>query len=151
MLKHFFGTIKPIEYKNNGGCLFFCYVFWKYLKKHNLPYNTYQIVQYELGDSNTKRNIQFINGEVDTADSSRHFTWLYEGKEYDGNGETKAGNSAYGTDGNRTVLNGLQNDYENLVDKFCVNALTHGDWNSMFNRKQAIKRIEKTLELELGL
>lgn len=145
-MQKFFNGVKSIKNKNAGGCLFFCYAFWKFLEKENLPTDTFQIVQYDYADLRyTEHNLKFINGEIAYATSSRHFTWMYEGVEYDGYG--KVVEVQFGL---RTVLNGLQNEFENLVDKFCESALINGNWNETFNREKAIDLIYENLKIDLN-
>lgn len=146
-LKPFFKGIKEIPCKNNGGCLLFAYTFWKYLKKNNLPTESFDIVQYASSYENAiEHNIKWINkdNDIEHPMSSFHFTWLYEGIEYDGEG--KVGDEYKSM--KRKILHGL-NGMTNLVDEFCVQALNKSSWNSMFDRPSAIKIIEEKLGIDL--
>lgn len=50
MLEKFFNGCSGIDCKNAGGCLFFCYAFWKWAKKNGLDLSSFDIVQYDWGD-----------------------------------------------------------------------------------------------------
>lgn len=147
----FFSGIKSIQYKNNGGCLFFCYVFWLWLKQNNMPVETFQIVQYASPreDNEAEHNQAWIEnqGEYDNPKSSYHFTWYYDGTEYDSNGLVNRAN--INNNATRIVLDGLNTEYLELVEKFCVSALLHGSWNMMFDRAMAVSMIQEEFDLEL--
>lgn len=147
-LKGFFEGIKDIEDKNAGGCLFFAHVFWRYLKKNNLPTNSFEIVQYSPSYKDAiEHNIKWINKDNDVKHpiSSFHFTWLYEYTEYDGEGEV--GDRFFHL--KRKVLYGL-NGMSNLVEEFCVQALNKSSWNSMFERNDAIEIIKYNLDIDMS-
>jgi len=144
-LQVFFDLIKDIDYKNHGGCLFFCYVFFLWLKKNNYSTTSFSIIQYQMWGSYIEQNEAFIRGENSAATSSSHFTWKYNGIEYDADGFPKP----MMTQGQSSELKGLQTRYGSLVKCFCESALINGDWNTMFNRNRAIEKINKTMKLRL--
>lgn len=148
-LDPFFDAIEPIRYKNNGGCLFFAYCFWKWLKENGHPTESFEIVQYDWSDKLAiKRNLRFIEGSENVPSSSYHFTWLYtidgEELEYDAEGVYYPGLNA------REVLTGLNTKFVSLVDEFCIKALNESDWNSRFNREEAIEIVESSLLIDLS-
>lgn len=146
-IQGFLDSIKEISYKNEGGCLFFCYAFWLWLKKNKFNTLSFGIIQHEIwGSSSTKQNEKFIKGETDIATSSSHFVWTYNGIQYDA--ESVDPSSFNGA--TVTELKGLQNRYGSLVKEFCENSLKHGCWNPMFNRKEAVKIVRKNLKLNMN-
>jgi hypothetical protein len=143
-LQVFFDAVKEIPYKNWGGCLFFCYVFFLWLKKNNYSTSSFAIIQYDCYDGDyIRHNEDFIKGETDFARSSAHFTWKYDGGEYDA-----CGTPTYKTK-EFAELKGLQTRYGSLVACFCENALINGSWNPDFNRNAAIDIVKKNLKLRI--
>lgn len=152
-LDGFYEHIEGISSPNAGGCLFMCYFFWKWLQKNNLPTESFEIVQYEgWGDDNSiEHNIQWID-ECDINDgadhhpiSSHHFTWMYEGVEYDACGVV----TREYTD-TKEILSGLNGVYSNLIEIFCVEALTKAIWNDWFDRIGTIEYIKKMYDIDLA-
>lgn len=141
----FFEGIKEIPCKNWGGCLVFCYVFYLWLLKHGYNTSSFQIVQYDSWSNNIPKNQAFIRGETNEAVSSSHFSWIYNGVEYDSDGICTWNRGA------KAILNGLNTKYGDLVDSFCVTALTQGDWNTDFDRKDAAKVVKENLGIDLIL
>ena len=140
MLDEFFDGVNEIPYKNNGGCLFFCYVFLLWATKKEIDLTTFRIVQYELsGTSNIKNNQKFFEGLTTKANSSTHFTWIFENTEYDG----------YGKSPKQYYNNWVFNQSPETLEKFCINALVHGTWNNQFDRDEAINIVEENLGLKL--
>ena len=131
--------------------MFFCYVFWKWLQHHKLDTSSFQIVQYDIAPThNTTINLEFIKSlgkDKQRVAASAHFTWMYEGKEYDAEG---IANNWVNRGYKRTVLAGLNTETGTpLVARFCINALLNGHWNSCFNRKAAIHDVQDALRMKL--
>lgn len=146
-LKPFFEAVKNIPCKNDGGCLLFCYCFWLWLKKNNIKTDSFQIVQYDHSSKyNIETNLKWIDGEEEEAVSSYHYTWIYDGIEYDS--EQIKPKCKVETN---EVLLGLNTKNVCLIDDFCENALNNGNWNSCFNRAKYIPIIEKSLGIDLSL
>jgi hypothetical protein len=139
----FFNTIDLLTSPNRGGCLMIAYTFYLYLIKNNLPTDTFRIKQYQNnhGDDDIDHNIKFINGLTDSAVSSAHYTWLYNGVEMDG------------TIRKHKELAVVTDTYIILPIKdftlFCENALINGNWNWIFNRDESIKIIKEHLDIDL--
>jgi hypothetical protein len=143
MLDDFFDGCSEIVDKNYGGCLFFCHVFWRWGIKNGLDMSSFDIVQYDWSDKFAiANNLKWIEGQTGIPMSSNHYTWLYEGIEYDGDGISTKGS------GTRAILKGL-NGCVPLVDEFCVKALTLSSWNPRFDRNSAIVVIQD--ELGVGM
>lgn len=141
-LDKFFDELVDIPDKNYGGCLFFCYVFWLWLLENNLPTESFQILQHDYSERSALHNLEWINGNRSiNAGSSSHFTWMYEGVEYDAEGEYTR-NDDYDE---IVELAGLNTAHCNLVGEFCINALTYGEWNCDFDRRGAISIVEDRL------
>jgi len=145
-LQVFFDAVKDIPKKNNGGCLFFCYIFFLWLKKNGYNTNSFSIIQYSAGWDKEciVQNDAFIRGESDRATSSAHFTWLYNGAEYDAEGTPTYRTNTF------SELKGLQTRYGSLVKCFCENALQNGSWNPQFNRNAAIDIIKQRMKLPIS-
>jgi hypothetical protein len=142
-LKVFFDAVEEIQCKNLGGCLFFCYVFFLWLKKNNYNTDSFGIIQYDSwGNQYLRHNEAYIRGERSYARSSAHFTWLYEGTEYDSEGIYKGYRPK-----DFAELNGLQTKYGSLVVSFCESALINGNWNPDFQRNEAIDIIIEKFEI----
>ncbi len=139
-IAEFHQSIEDIPFKNMGGCLFFCYLFYKWLIKNNFDLRSFDIVQYSYGTYEIVTNQEFIKGNHDVTASSYHFTWMYNGFEYDSCGELNKGT----VEGKkRVVLEGLQTRYGSLVIEFCETALSQSSWNVRFNRYNAVKHVRK--------
>lgn len=147
-LKEFFDSIAHIQNKNAGGCLFFCYVFWLWLKKKGLPTESFQIMQYgySKNDSSLIRNIEWTRGNNNRPGSGAHFTWLYQGTEYDGTGVINTDRWAHYY---RRRLPYLNTKRIKKVEEFCQNALSNGSWNRRFNRAKAKLWIKWKLGIEV--
>ena len=138
--------IKPLRYKNQGGCLFFAYAFWLWAKKEGLPLKSFEIVQIDYNDGfDFETNMKWINKKGDKVRSSHHFVWKYLQTEYDGDGQWKGRKKARG---DIDTLNGL-NGHVCLVEEFCVKALKEGSWNSCFDREAAMNHCELLLGINL--
>jgi hypothetical protein len=142
----FFDAIYDIENKNRGGCLFFCYAFWKWLKKNGHSTESFQIVQYDYDKTPIMQNIQWINTNKGNPVSSNHFAWIYQGVEYDSEGIIKHKKNYL-----REILYGLNSPKLNvdLVEQFCVKALTKSCWNDEFDRKGVIDDLVYSLGVNL--
>ena len=139
-LSPFFEAIADIPEKNRGGCLYFCWVFWLWLKEQGMSTETFQIKQTSGpwgGQEPITHNLKWIDTQGNAnfpPRSSYHFTWLYEGKEYDAEGPH--------CEPNGVILSGLNSPVsEPMVDKFCIEALNKGSWNSYFDRDHAIDMV----------
>lgn len=142
-LKVFFDGVRPIEYKNNGGCLFFCYAFYLWLKKNGYDTSVFSIVQYcDPWENTIPQNEAFVEGKNSQAASANHFTWIYNGTEYDADGIVSVTKGAPPACWQHHKFDELLE--KNLVEKFCINALHNGSWNEMFDRKSAMKAIKNT-------
>lgn len=146
-LDNFFNPISSIEYKNRGGCLFFCYCFWLWLKKNGYDTSSFQIKQYCYDGANIEHNLDWLEGDIDGAQSSSHFTFIYKGIEYDGDGEACI--EPY-SDYPQKILDGLNANVCCLVEDFCVSALNDAPWNDTFDRESAIERVESVLDIDLS-
>lgn len=139
-LSDFFSAVEDIKFKNCGGCLYFCYVFYKWLKQNDMDTSDFQIIQYSKYSDEVEANLEWINYE-EGASSAYHFTWVYDGIEMDAEGEL-----SYEPDvEHRVELGGLNTPYCDVVEAFCEDALINGSWNFMFDRNEAIKIVKKTL------
>lgn len=141
----FFDLIEDIPSKNAGGCLFFVYVFWLWLKHNDLPTESFAINQYDWHSGVcAAKNMEWIatKGSKAIAASSKHFTWTYEGEEYDADGE-------YEDPAPKTELAGLNTPHCNLVDRFCQSALGNGEWNTWFDRDGARKILKERFCFEI--
>lgn len=142
-LKVFFDGVRPIECKNQGGCLFFCYTFYLWLEKNGYDDSSYSIIQYCADWEDTiPQNEAFVKGAKKEAASANHFTWMYDGKEYDANGLLAKSNDPLPCDWKHHKFDELMKKH--FVEKFCINALHNGTWNEMFNRNSAMKTIKDT-------
>jgi hypothetical protein len=146
----FFAGISPLYYKNNGGCLFFTYAFWLWIKKNALSTKSFQIVQYDYYYKyDLTKNLNWIDDSVknncpltkEHPSSANHFAWEFQRKEYDSEGPRCKDSST------RTVLKGL-NGHMCLVDAFCIGSLAHSSWNRRFRREDAISHCEVSLGLD---
>ena len=137
--------IDPYEF-NRGGCLFLAYAFFKWLQFNQKDTSSFFIVQYDWeGEYYIQRNLSFINGESSSADSSHHYSWLYQDIEMDAHGPDK-----------REIMEDymvrrvwVELDTDQKIEKFCQSALLHAVWNSEFNRQYARARIFENVRLEL--
>lgn len=160
VLADFFKGVQSIENKNRGGCLFFCYAFYKWLKQNNMPTDSFQIIQYDEENScRITNNILWVSSKINnlpnhysSPQSSSHFTWLYNGIEYDGYGEVRETSRHRRWERvDNEVLYGLNNSglKINLVEEFCTKALNYSSWNDWFERNEAIEIISETLGIDL--
>lgn len=147
-LDPFFDKIRNIPRKNSGGCLFFGYVFWLWLKAHGLPTESFEIVQYDYDGQASRHNMKWIEGQKEQVVSSAHFTWMYEGIEYDADGEYVRRRH----DVTPLVLSGLNTQHGSLVEKFCKNALRDRDqWNETFDRDSAVRKCRSRFDMKIPL
>ena len=147
-LKGFFDAVEDIEFKNNGGCLFFCYVFFLWAQE-NCPeaLESFDIVQYESDWSQAiGHNQRWLEGEEENAMSSYHFTWTYKDRELDSEGVVDY--SEY----ENCVSEHLELTGDSTaIEMFCLSALNEcSDWNWSFNRKEAKEKLEKRLGIDLN-
>lgn len=136
-------TVRHIPAKAAGGCLVIAYSFWLWIQDRasDEQIQSFDIVQYKgFSSENVDNNLAWINGDREFADSGSHFTWMFEGQEYDGNGP-------YGRS-DRVVLSALSE--LDMIDDFCISALNHGDWNPSFERETGIPELEYCLDICLG-
>ena len=144
----FFKKLNNIHNKNAGGCLFFAYVFWLWLKRNDLPTESFEIVQYDYNGDCSRHNLRWIAGQKKHAISSAHFTWMYEGIEWDAAGEFNNRRS----DCVRRVLEGLNTRYASLVERFCKVALRDRDqWNVSFDRDSAVRKLRRRFDMKIPL
>lgn len=149
-IKAFYKGISPIENRNQGGCLFFCYTFYLWLEKNGYNDSSYSIIDYcnpddpEEGDS-IGNNEAFIEGKNKKAVSATHFTWMYNGQEYDSNGVVLERYKP--DDWKHHQFDELMKKH--MVDKFCINALHNGSWNTTFQRAGAMKTIKEKLGIDI--
>ena len=147
----FFDAIIDIPDKNRGGCLFFCYAFWKWLKQNGYSTETFQIEQYDddYSTTNIENNLEWIenNGANNNPISSHHFSWWYEGEQYDAEGAVD--NTIYGHFDSE-VLYGLNTSRCCLVEEFCQKALIYSGWNCTFDRSDAIETLKEVLDIDLS-
>lgn len=137
-LEEFFKGIKEIQYKNHGGCLFMCYAFKRFLEDFD-DLKTFQIVQYAAILPTIEHNMRWSPSLERIPLSSNHFTWMFYGKEYDGDGEF------FGVPLLRRVL-GIKLEH---IDEFCKQALREPQWNAMFNRLSAVNILWANLKLDM--
>lgn len=129
------------------------YLFYHWLKKHDLPLNDFTIVQYEADYEQTiYHNEEWIenslNGNCENSpESSTHFSWIYNGEEWDGNGPI---DDEMLEDFVREELTALRSDRVDLIDEFCTQALVNSDWNFFFSRDEAIDYILDTMDINLN-
>ena len=144
----FFGKIENIPNKNLGGCLFFCYLFWLWLKENDLPTDSFSIFQYDFEDGDSiNQNLDWILGDTDEAGSSAHFAWKYEGIEYDSDGiRPEGGWNNY----EATELLGLNHETGSLVEEFCLNAMLYGGWNYTFDLPEALKTLGPMFDTDIS-
>jgi len=143
IIQDFLDGIAGIPDKNAGGCLFFCYAFFLWLKKNNLPTDKFYIVQYAYCIENIQQNLQYIYGEMPV--SSSHFSWVYEEIEVDGEGFLDQLNYKHHE---KERLRQIAE--HGLNEAFCIDALKKARWYPEFNRKQAIKTLKHNLDLDLN-
>lgn len=142
-VNEFFDGISEIESKNHGGCLFFCYLFFLWLKKNNMPLKDFDIIQYHDFYDNIEHNLNWLYDKEGDPVSSYHFTWIYDGLEYDSDGEA----DDYSFIRYRECLE-LRDEEE--IELFCANALKFGDWNPMFDRNEAIENVHHKFGIDLS-
>lgn len=136
--EQFFMGIKDIPYKNSGGCLFFCYAFKRFFEQNGGNLSTFRIVQYHYYYEEMEHNLKWTKNSIPIA--MQHFTWTYEGKEYDGEGYRETYKADY-----RSVLDIPYDD----LNEFCEIALLEDQWNLSFDRDNAIDVMKDTLHLDL--
>ena len=147
-LDPFFNAIQDIRGKNAGGCLWFAYVFWLWLKDNNLPTDSFGIVQYQYrGEGCIEHNQKWIDGKMEGRNcvSSSHFTWYYEGLEWDADGEFQ--DEGYRDEARE--LAGLNEPHGSLVDDFCKNALRYAGWNDWFDRDTARDTLQERFGFQI--
>lgn len=146
-IKAFYKGIESIPRRNCGGCLFFCYTFYLWLEKNGYDDSSYSIIQYcSPWDGDTiPQNEAFISGKNKQAASANHFTWMYNGKQYDADGPFTRGNPP--SDWHHHQFDELMKKH--LVEKFCINALHNGEWNEEFKRANAMKVVKEKLGITI--
>ena len=150
-LDPFFDAVAEIPNKNYGGCLVFCFLFYLWLKKNGMDTDSFEIKQYEAGYEygHILNNMEWINGVEGDVLSSYHFTWFYEGVEYDAEGRIEDSeccvDDMYGE-----VLYGLTTRHVDLVKDFCLDALNAPQWNFVFDREAAHAVIMENLGIDLA-
>jgi hypothetical protein len=147
-VSEFLDAVETIEAKNCGGCLFFCYVFYLWLKKNNLPTETFFIRQYAdaLNNDRLYKNMEY-KAPGSHAYASNHFTWFYNGIEYDAEGKIHRLDEIKGR--KYTYVDLKQICEYNLVESFCKDALIKGSWNPRFNRRKAFQIVEENLGIDV--
>lgn len=146
-VQEFFDKIKDINDKNAGGCLFFCYLFFCWLRKNNYPTDSFEIVQIALPyeEDRIQQNIEFINKQRDSAVSSAHFAWRYNNEEYDSDGVL----NHVRWDSYPKATLPLFGDTEAIIS-LCENALMNGRWNTWFKRNAAIQIISERFGIDFS-
>lgn len=140
----FFETIKPIPSKDCGGCLIFCYAFFLFLHRNKLSTKSFKIIQYDYnGRAWTRSNLRFIYGGRNRPQSSYHFTFVYDGVEYDCEGRFDK-NRVSSLE--RTIL--PFPDRKALV-RFCVNSIKYSNWNWTFRREKWMPIVNKYLGISM--
>lgn len=124
-----------------------CLAFWRWLVANDMPTESFEIVQYDSCSDcmRIEKNINWINEGNGTPDSSDHFTWLYDGVEYDGEGHV---DHEGWDDCTRKILVGLNGSVQ-LIEKFCSVALARDMWNDCFDRFQAAEILENGLSIDM--
>ena len=142
-LSEFFDSVADIPNKNRGGCLFFCYVFWLWLIDNDMPLDSFDIIQYDYTHRpKLGQNMEWLcNGNLSPT-SSYHFTWIYNGIEYDADGEL----CCFDDDGLECEALCIENDQ---IKDFCQHAINFAPWNDEFDREEAIYIIKDRLGLSL--
>ena len=134
-VQEFFDKICDISDKNKGGCLLFCYLFFCWLRKNNYPTDSFEIIQMSSDYENRiQENIEFINKQRDSAVSSAHFAWRYNGEEYDSEGKLNHARWTYYTKATLPLFGDA-----NAIVALCENALINGRWNTCFDRNPTIE------------
>lgn len=141
-LSPFFEAIEDIEYKNEGGCLMFCYVFYLWLKKEGHSLDSFTITQIGY-DYKIQHNMDFLEGKQEAAASSAHFVWDYQGSRYDAEGLYR--DKFFYYDSAPLPL------FEDSIETFCLSALNNARWNPTFDRNRAIDIVQERLGLDLSL
>lgn len=136
----FFDAIDDIPFKNYGGCLFFCYVFWLWAKLNHRDLSDYDIIQYDNNYSRVEKNIAFIKGLRKKAFEANHFSWIHNDREFDSDGIVTP---CY------TIIKERLRIPNHKVQVFCENALMNGSWNNKFNRNNAIDTVCDRLNINL--
>lgn len=146
-LDRFFDGVADIPDKNRGGCLFFCYAFWKWCKINNIPTDTYDVIQWEASYEHGKieQNLQFLHHGMNDLDSSAHFAWTFDGELYDGYGLTTYESNTRPGDNYENITNGNHD----RIEEFFIRALNEDIWNTTFLRNIAIRNIKDRLDLDL--
>ena len=146
-VQEFFDKISDIDDKNSGGCLLFCYLFFCWLRKNDYPTDSFEIIQMSSDYEETKiqENIEFINKKRDSAVSSAHFAWRYNGEEYDSEGALEHVRWRFY---NKATLP-LFGD-TNAIVALCENALINGRWNNWFDRNAAIPVIQECFGIDFS-
>lgn len=146
-VKEFFDKICDISDKNAGGCLFFCYLFFCWLRKNNYPTDSFEIIQITLPyeEERIQQNIDFINKERDSAVSSAHFAWRYNGKEYDSEGLLNC--TRWDSYPKATLP--LFGNTEAIIS-LCENALMNSRWNTWFDRNATIPIITERFGIDFS-
>ena len=139
----FFDKINHFENKSFGGCLFFAYVFWLWLKKNNMPRDNFHIFQLSHYDEKLQKNMKFLstgNGDI-TADY--HFLWEYDGKLFDCdcNGVALEPYSPV----NMSIKKVSDGCSECNINKFLITAIKTGNWNESFKIEKAKNKLKKSL------
>lgn len=146
-IQEFFDNIKDIKDKNAGGCLFFCYLFFCWLRKNNYPTDSFEIIQIALPyeEDRIQKNIEFINKQRDSAVSSAHFAWRYNNEEYDSEGVL----NHVRWDSYPKATLPLFGDTEAIIS-LCENALINGWWNPWFDRNATIQIIAERFGIDFS-
>jgi hypothetical protein len=144
MMNEFYDAVHDISYKNQGGCLFFCYVYLLMLEKYNLSTKRFHIVQYSYEKYEIEQNRNWINNGEYYPTSSFHFSWVHNGLEMDSE-----------TQGNENIMKcnkrGTLRGDSKILKEFMEMALSYyDDWNRVFQRDEAIQILEERLGLDLS-
>ncbi len=144
----FFNKIKHIQNKAKGGCLFFAYAFWLWLKKNKLSRENFHVVQVNNSIYAKERindNTIYLSCGQGKTHPDYHFMWMYNDLLYDCN-----------CDGNPIVSYNLPHNHDIhtiyaasdfILENFFINALKSDEWNSVFDRDSAEEELRKTLKI----
>lgn len=146
-VKEFFDKISDIGDKNAGGCLFFCYLFFCWLRKNDYPTDSFEIIQMssDFEQNRIQENIEFINKQRDSAVASAHFAWRYNGEEYDSEGKLNHVRWTYYTKATLPLFGDV-----NAIVALCENALINGRWNTWFDRNATIPIITERFGIDFS-
>lgn len=148
----FFTSIEGIPNKGKGGCLFFCFAFFRWLQKHGFDTNDFTILQIDsFWHQSKSNNVAFIQTGEGQPEAAWHFVWKYCDELYDGNSfDNDPDTNGYTPVDLFPLLNspGFFETRDQAIEQFCIRALNHDSWNTMFSRGYAKDVMRHNLDLE---